>query len=518
MPSKFGGILVETTESKFGGIPVDAQPEIQLEVQPDIKSGLDFQAMTKAILDQYNAGSFSPRKIEMFDELKTRGAFEMPMSVAALGADISIEDPEKLKLEDVGKYAAETVKAIPGSAKQAITELYEAFRHPARTKAAVASLAEGALQKLKPGEQPQEKYVDALLEAMKERYGSVESTLETIKTDPVGAAGDIASLLSGVGGILKTTKAGQAIQRIGVAMEPITPITKGVKKIVEKVPQFLAGAKTPSALYQSAVKFSTTLPEHKRTALAETALKSGIMPTYEGLDKLWANINDLNKKISEKIDIADSAGETMNISELFKDFGELKKDALLSAKPKSKMSAINNIEKQIKDANKAINRKRLTPIEAQKMKQNIYKDMKEYYDKRLKEPPSAKAQKAVAKQTKLFLEEVIPGIKQINKKDSDYIALAEALDRPVSRIANRDLIGIGAPIKGTAGFAIGAAAGMPELGTALGVTMAILDHPRVKARLAIILDKMEDLNIDPGPDARALMNVLYETRKIEEQE
>lgn len=53
---------------------------------------IDFQSITKSILDQYNAGNFSQRKVGMVDELKKRGVFNAPMSVASLGSDIQISD------------------------------------------------------------------------------------------------------------------------------------------------------------------------------------------------------------------------------------------------------------------------------------------------------------------------------------------------------------------------------------------------------------------------------------------
>jgi hypothetical protein len=242
------------------------------------------------------------------------------------------------------------------------------------------------------------------------------------------------------------------------------------------------------------------------------------MPTVDGVNKLYTEIRGIDKTISSLIENAEKTGQKMDIADLFKEFDALESDAILSAKPLSKVSAMNNVKKQIKVANKAIGRKDFTPEQAQKLKQNIYKDIKEYYDKQLKLPMSVKAQKSVAKQAKLFLEEMIPEIKALNKKDADYISLMEALDRPVSRIANRDIIGIGAPIKAGTGGAVGAAFGVPEIGIAIGTGLAVLDHPLVKARLAILLNKLEQQGIKISAESRAALRTAIGTTGEDEGE
>jgi len=72
----------------------------------------------------------------------------------------------------------------------------------------------------------------------KERYGSVENFRESAVEDPVGVLGDIASLVTGTGAVVKGTanasrvsglaKTGQTIMNAGNALEPTTAISRSV--------------------------------------------------------------------------------------------------------------------------------------------------------------------------------------------------------------------------------------------------------------------------------------------------
>jgi len=77
----------------------------------------------------------------------------------------------------------------------------------------------------------------------------------------------------------------------------------------------------------------------------------------------------------------------------------------------------------------------------------------------------------------------IPELAELNAKDSTLINLEKVLFKAVNRIENRDLIGIGVPIK----LAAGATAG--HLGSIVGTIIGMADTPQIKARLAIAMYK-----------------------------
>lgn len=94
--------------------------------------------------------------------------------------------------------------------------------------------AVGIAEKLIPGEQPQEKYADALGQFIKQRYGTPEAVGNTIYNDPVGFLTDLSSVLSGGGAAI--TKLGQVskiadIAKIGTTIGKLDPIVAASKAV-----------------------------------------------------------------------------------------------------------------------------------------------------------------------------------------------------------------------------------------------------------------------------------------------
>jgi hypothetical protein len=103
------------------------------------------------------------------------------------------------------------LRNLPGSAKQFATGLYEAVTNPLQTLTAVADVAAGGLKMALPkavtdfidrfdtDPQATQRAVDtakAFGGLMADRYGSYEAIKRTVAEDPVGAAGDLSTLLS----------------------------------------------------------------------------------------------------------------------------------------------------------------------------------------------------------------------------------------------------------------------------------------------------------------------------------
>lgn len=144
-----------------------------------------------------------------------------------------------------GGTAMEAVTNIPRSAQQFATNLYEAVTSPVQTAKGLMDVGAGALQNVLPepvvnfinqfdaNPQASQRAVQAANAAgqfYKDRYGSVEQIKNTIATDPVGAAADLSTLLSGgataLGGVAPKTAGviGQAARYI----DPMTLPTKAV--------------------------------------------------------------------------------------------------------------------------------------------------------------------------------------------------------------------------------------------------------------------------------------------------
>lgn len=380
---------------------------------------------------------------------------------------------------------AEMVGNIPESGAKFIGDIYNAVRHPIETAKSLGELSLGIVEKMVPGKQEHEEAANAVGAFLKDRYGSVDKIKKTAKEDPVGFVSDLAGVFMVGGAAMKASKvpglvnAGKTVQQAGASIEPLNMIKKGVvKPLAKAIPE-----ETPIGMYESSAKFSTTIPAAERKQMAKTAVESGIMPTQKGVDKARAMINTLNDHISGMIDNATSQGKKIDADSVLKYLDDIKKETYLSDDPTRNLKAIERIEKSIKTGIKEVGDGGLTPKQAQQLKKRIYNSVN--FANRPRSPQYAEvAKKSVARAAKEELENIYPELKTLNAKEGALIKLLESIERSAARIGNRDLVGIGLPIKGTTG---GVVAGGP--GAAAGIIGGILDTPTVKARLAIALEK-----------------------------
>lgn len=163
---------------------------------------------------------------------------------------------------DIPETTQTSEKSVGGFLKNVATSGFDfaknlatAVLHPIQTTKAVLGTAAGAAEKLVPGVQGQEKYADALVNMVKERYGSTDKAIETAYKDPVGVLSDLSIFLTGggaaatkVGEISKVGKVaelGQTLSKAGSLIDPITgaakvvtPVLKGAAKTVGATKDF----------------------------------------------------------------------------------------------------------------------------------------------------------------------------------------------------------------------------------------------------------------------------------------
>lgn len=408
-----------------------------------------------------------------------------------IGKDVKLDKPDDfIQPLSFKQVISGAISNAPRSAKQFAEDLITPFLNPRQTKIAVAKLVEGLGNKLVPGRQENEQIVDDVVDVFKERYGGVENFKRTLSEDPIGAAGDIASILvpaaataKAIGGVSKIktiSKAGEAAAKVGGIIEPTTALRKATKATARAIiPKGFA-----SNLFESAAKFSNTIPEARRARLIETSLDNRINLTVGGVDKIRERINAYNERITEIINKSVTSGSELPINALFNEFGSLRKE--FSGKPMTRNAQISQIAKEQSEFFKNTGKKTLTPKEAQELKVRIYKETENYYNKIADSPASIKAQQAVARSAKNFLEEVSSEIKGVNVNLGAMKELLEPISKSAKRIKNRDLVGVGVPLKGGAGGVIGG-----PVGVALGVGIGLLDTPLIKSKIAIIVNSLK---------------------------
>ena len=170
----------------------------------------------------------------------------------------------------------EAVKNLPESAGKFVGGVVQAVTSPLQTLTGILDAGAGALRNSLPqgvvnfverfdtdpqATQRAVQTANAIGGMYKDRYGSYEGIKRTFAEDPVGAAADLSTLLTGGGAAatkLGTTQTGAALSRAGAAinpMRPIAPIIEQPIKLAAKGVGAVYNALDPkSAAYLTAVE------------------------------------------------------------------------------------------------------------------------------------------------------------------------------------------------------------------------------------------------------------------------
>jgi len=170
------------------------------------------------------------------------------------------QTPQQPKYMGYGEMMGQAVQNIIPSATNMATGLYQAVTNPVQTVSGLLDVGAGALQKALPksvvdfvnqfesNPEAAQRAMDAATAvggAMKERYGSVEGIKNTIATDPVGAMGDLSTLLGGgaslAGRIPMASKVASTLSTASDITNPITLATKGVSKTADMASALVKG-------------------------------------------------------------------------------------------------------------------------------------------------------------------------------------------------------------------------------------------------------------------------------------
>lgn len=426
--------------------------------------------------------------------------------------------------EDFDFSAGEMISNIPRSAVQFAKNVAMPFLHPIDTAKGIGRLGGSLLEKgtealseaspesMSPEEQSPVTYMsdygygdkpgrydtqasDMAGQMIKDRYGSVENFQKTAQEDPVGLLADLSMILTAGGSAAATLpgkagKIGQFVKKAGMAAEPIN-LTKGALKLAVSKATSKA---MPAAMYESSAKFSTTIPKSKRTQMAETALKYKIRPTSTGIKKLDTLVTEFDTKIDGLIDDATKAGKTIPRAAVYRHLKGLRQEASgMNIDAAAEVNQINRVAKTLDLHLRKLGKDKLTPNELQSLKQSTYEKIN-FDASQLRSRVGTKgAQKAIARAAKESIESVAD-VKDLNRELGKLLELrgprktgAKALEKSASRIENRNIVGIDEPIKIATGTAAGGAPG-----AAIGTGLAILEHPQVKAILAIKLKEIQD--------------------------
>lgn len=376
----------------------------------------------------------------------------------------------------------EAIKHLPESAVEFGKAIAQPILHPIETAKSIGTLAQGLFQKLTPGEQPSEQAVDALGQFFKERYGGVENIKKTIATDPVGFAADLSVFMTGGAALAAkigpTAKAAGTVAKIGRAIEPVKAVRLTAGNIKSLVPSQFA-----ERVFESAAKIRPSVEPAKRTRIVQAALNEGIVPTKAGLAKTQLLINKYSNKVDDIIESGMRKGKgreaVINTDAILTRLDDVKEFYGNSFLGDEYLDDINNVAEKFK----AQFGDTITVKQAQQIKQNTQQVLRKSFG----DLKSAKieAGKNIARGIREELESVFPEIGELNQKSRALIELNKELESAVGRISSRNLLGLTTKVLG----GLGISGQAPGVGLLLAVSESVLGNPKIKARLAIALNK-----------------------------
>ena len=386
--------------------------------------------------------------------------------------------------------AMNMVKNIPSSGAQYVENMATAIASPVETSKAIGNLFLGAVQKLYPGQQDAEKYADAFVNAMKERYGSLDDAKRTLENDPVGLLGDVSSFLIPAGALGKIApassmvrKAGDVVSKTGAAVDPLNivanPVISGGAKMI---PQSRI-----ANLYEHGLQFGPSVPLQKRAPIIRTALDEAIEPTLKGLNKIDIITDSVNSQIDDLIRAA-SSGEKIPRSALYSNLQELRnRYGGVNISGGKNLDDITKVAKDFDLHMKDIGKKYLTAEDLQKFKKDVYKEVK--FDagaQQAKRVPD-EAKKAMARSARENIERIVPETRDLNAREGRLLALKDAIEGPAAKAKDAPVLPLNFQMKMITGAALGG-----PTGAGIGFLAGMMDKAKNRGKLAIAVHKIKN--------------------------
>jgi hypothetical protein len=387
-------------------------------------------------------------------------------------------------------------------------------------------LAEGALEHIQAGgtgdfqaspearktfDRYNQALTKGLVEHYKQRYGSLEGFKQAVASDLLGVVTDAASVfipavktLEVAANVAKMSRVASVANKAGKVAafaDPATVVQKTTGAAIRKmIPKGL-----PARWYQSAAKLKAAGIAERKT-LTSTALNEKMYLTVRSFDKMERKIFDLRKKVDDMVDAAEFTGRKLDVKGILDGYSDLWKEAphktakAISARKEMKSILQEVIKSNSKvrwvDGKRVVEFKKLTPTQANSLKRGIYKEIEGFFNTQKHSRMGVKTQKLIARNTKEFLEDIFPEIKNVNEKMGAMIEVRNAIGERVGLMTNQNLTDMGIAVRGAAGQKIAGKAG-----AAAGVAMGILDTDRVKSALAVLLHNMKKKGMRISPNS-----------------
>lgn len=359
---------------------------------------------------------------------------------------------------------------------------------------------------------------DAVIGSYKERYGSPAKAAQTLYEDPVGVASDVSMVAGGAGlmaGAARLPRVANAAHAVSKATNPLSAVKALPKPNIDALSK---------RMYQSALKPSSKDGLGSIDEMTNAGLEAGIPVSRGGLDKTRAAIDTIDNQVESTIKAGAERGLTVDPTKVAGYTDRSIGKFIYQADNAADLAAVKGVRDRFLEQNsvKAPYTKiapivnegsgfmpvgkgntvmpRPIPVDsAHAMKRGTYRKLRDDYGELGSAPKEAL--KDLARGLKEGVYEHFPELRHLGQQEKVLIDLEQALERFAIRHGNKDLVGIGTPIFGTAaGVASGSGAG-----AALGAILkSAIDNPSIKSHLAIALKRASKAPPPPAGTARAV--------------
>lgn len=282
-------------------------------------------------------------------------------------------------------------------------------------------------------------------DAILKRYGSIDNALGTMYHDPVGAAADFSAVLGAAGSAAKMAGIPRAAQLFGSASEALNPLS---------IPFKAAAAVTDQAgrgLMQSALKPTNELVQQSASAgvrtkrdIANIVMDEPYAVASRGtVNRLGDQIGDLNAEVRNRIKaVTDMGGPSgamdIPISEPARAIDETSRLFTNQVNPTADLAAIDAVKQNFVN-HPLVRDGFVSPIVGQDIKQGTYQRLSDKYGEL--GSATVAAEKAGARGLKESIATRVPGVADLNARESRKLIAKDAVQAALDRTGNRDPFG-----------------------------------------------------------------------------
>ncbi len=453
-------------------------------------------------------------------EVPNLGPIEFPDSMT----DDQIASAIRTQTEGTSSTAPKSVggfiENLATSTANIPQQIYSAVTHPKEVGKALYAIPQGVYQKLGgqldpvgPGEVEPAAQLDAMVNHLKSRYGSLDRAKETLYQDPVGFAADVATAFTGAGGALK----GAATVADVLNATRLSSVLGTTGKVVGTIGKFTDPLNVPFAVGGRIAE--GTVPVLNRSALrggytvntpfdelqrAVTGMGEQNIPfSQRGLEKVGNVVKDLQQQKVDLLNKGTAAGKTVSRQSVIDALTDLRARTEQQINP---AADLRQIDKIIADVTQRLPEQ--IPVDvAERLKEGTFSVTKWGKGAPPQFQATAEAEKAAALRLKDELVTQIPELAELNAAQQRQINLQGILEKAVNKYrvgggftgrAVQQLTGKGLQLGGGAGTLTGIATHDPVLGAFAGISAdvlhTILSDPKVKTTIAIAINRAQQLN------------------------